>query len=57
MMVETENLSKSKQKLLGKLGKVNEAIHVTNLLVEYFQKALDKKQSNPLEKSCSIDIS
>ena len=38
-----KDLSKSEQKLVDKLRKVNEPIHTAMLLVEYFHKALDKK--------------
>lgn len=38
-----KDLSKSEQKLVDKLRRVNEPIHTAMLLVEYFHKALDKK--------------
>lgn len=38
-----KDLSKSEQKLVDKLRRVNEPIHIAMLLVEYFHKALDKK--------------
>jgi transposase len=43
LMAREKDLSKSEQKLLDKLRKHNESIHVSMLLVEYFHKALDKK--------------
>jgi len=43
LMARTKHLSKSEQKLLDKLRKANESIHAAMLLVEYFHKALDKK--------------
>lgn len=43
LMARTKYLSKSEQKLIDKLRKVNESIHVAMLLVEYFHKALDKR--------------
>ncbi len=38
-----KDLSKSEQKLVDKLRRINEPIHTAMLLVEYFHKALDKK--------------
>ena len=43
LVAREKDLSKSEQKLLDKLRRVNEGIHVAMLLVEYFHKALDKK--------------
>lgn len=43
LIAREKELSKSEQKLLDKLRKHNESIHVSMLLVEYFHKALDKK--------------
>ncbi|MCB0411757.1 MAG: ISL3 family transposase [Bdellovibrionales bacterium] len=43
LMAREKELSKSEQKLLDKLRKHNESIHVAMLLIEYFHKALDKK--------------
>lgn len=44
LMAREKDLSKSEQKLLDKLRRHNENIHVAMLLVEYFHKALDKKK-------------
>lgn len=44
LMAREKDLSKSEKKLLDKLRKHNESIHVAMLLVEYFHKALDKKK-------------
>ena len=42
LVARNKDLSKSEQKLLDKLRRVNESIHTAMLLVEYFHKALDK---------------
>ncbi len=42
LVARDKHLSKSEQKLLDKLRRVNEPIHTAMLLVEYFHKALDK---------------
>jgi hypothetical protein len=42
LVTREKDLSKSEQKLLDKLRRVNQSIHTAMLLVEYFHKALDK---------------
>ena len=42
LVAREKDLSKSEQKLLDKLRRVNQSIHTAMLLVEYFHKALDK---------------
>lgn len=42
LVAREKDLSKSEQKLLDKLRRMNESIHTAMLLVEYFHKALDK---------------
>lgn len=42
LVAREKALSKSEQKLLDKLRRVNQSIHTAMLLVEYFHKALDK---------------
>lgn len=42
LVARDKDLSKSEQKLLDKLRRVNQPIHTAMLLVEYFHKALDK---------------
>lgn len=42
LVAREKDLSKSEQKLLEKLRRVNESIHSAMLLVEYFHKALDR---------------
>jgi transposase len=42
LVARKKDLSKSEQKLLDKLRRVNESIQTAMLLVEYFHKALDK---------------
>lgn len=42
LVAREKDLSKSEQKLLDKLRRVNQSIHTGMLLVEYFHKALDK---------------
>ncbi|MBK7892233.1 MAG: transposase [Bdellovibrionales bacterium] len=43
LVAREKDLSKSEQKLVDKLRRINEPIHTAMLLVEYFHKALDKK--------------
>ena len=50
LVARTKYLSKSEQKLIDKLRKANESIHVAMLLVEYFHKALDKKSIKSFRK-------
>jgi transposase len=42
LVAREKDLSRSEQKLLDKLRRVNQSIHTAMLLVEYFHKALDK---------------
>jgi transposase len=49
-----KDLSKSEQKLLDKLRKVNESIHTAMLLVEYFHKALDKTSVASFRKTLAL---
>jgi transposase len=42
LVARQKDLSKTEQKLLDKLRRVNQSIHTAMLLVEYFHKALDK---------------
>jgi transposase len=42
LVTREKDLSKSEQKLIDKLRRVNQSIHTAMLLVEYFHKALDK---------------
>lgn len=42
LVAREKDLSKSEQKLIDKLRRVNQSIHTAMLLVEYFHKALDK---------------
>jgi transposase len=46
-----KDLSKSEQKLVDKLRRVNQSIHTAMLLVEYFHKALDKKSITSFRKT------
>jgi len=51
LVAREKDLSKSEQKLLDKLRRVNESIHTAMLLVEYFHKALDKTTMKSFRKT------
>jgi transposase len=51
LVTREKDLSKSEQKLLDKLRRVNESIHTAMLLVEYFHKALDKTTVKSFRKT------
>lgn len=51
LVAREKDLSKSEQKLLDKLRRVNESIHTAMLLVEYFHKALDKTTVKSFRKT------
>lgn len=54
LVARDKNLSKSEQKLVDKLRRVNESIHTAMLLVEYFHKALDKTSLASFRKTLII---
>lgn len=54
LVAREKDLSKSEQKLLDKLRRVNESIHTAMLLVEYFHKALDKTTVKSFRKTLTI---
>lgn len=54
LVAREKDLSKSEQKLLDKLRRVNESIHIAMLLVEYFHKALDKTSVATFRKTLLI---
>jgi transposase len=51
LVAREKDLSKSEQKLLDKLRRVNQSIHTAMLLVEYFHKALDKTSIKSFRQS------
>lgn len=51
LVSKEKDLSKSEQKLLDKLRRINQPIHTAMLLVEYFHKALDKKSIDSFQKA------
>ena len=51
LVAREKDLSKSEQKLLDKLRRVNQSIHTAMLLVEYFHKALDKTSIQSFRKT------
>jgi transposase len=51
LVAREKDLSKSEQKLLDKLRRVNQSIHTAMLLVEYFHKALDKTSVKAFRQS------
>ena len=51
LVSRNKDLSKAEQKLLDKLREVNEPIHTSMLLVEYFHKALDKTSVKNFRKT------
>lgn len=54
LVTREKDLSKSEQKLLDKLRRVNQSIHTAMLLVEYFHKALDKTNVTSFRKTLAI---
>ena len=51
LVAREKDLSKSEQKLLDKLRRVNQSIHTAMLLVEYFHMALDKTSVKSFRKT------
>ena len=51
LVSRNKDLSKAETKMLDKLRKVNEPIHTSMLLVEYFHKALDKTSVTSFRKT------